>query len=499
MTSPDPSPVRKERSLVTPEVFQTVDSIRTAFDRLNMVLNSGQGYIKENNEWGVIAWREAPVLEAYLSMYELTKDARYLDWFTRHADEVAKKRDSVTGRKTYDGKSPPAWPSSGKYTLGVPATVPDAAGHSSLEIRTYGWSDSGSISISIQDGTKPGTYQITAARRSKILGDLTKTYDGLTQQTAERDINYQDVKEQLVRVKVTGGGRPVNTTLPPPATARYVFSVQTGVIASAYARFAALVKSYNLKEYGQKAQEYIRVATDAVATHDDEWKELSNNRGCYVFRRDAPVWSDGVVVPYNYLFAMGRACIFIYLATGDSKTKDRVERTKNFWRQSSCPNGSKEARAACLKTLENGSLVWPYWGEEGYSGWTPEENRSTNTPRRAGQRTMEDVNHGALDYAFFVDATRNGIGLTNGEMTQLAVTVKRNLLARLPDFPKWIDGTGSAGPAYPHLGHYISMADFDPSIARTVRDFVKDPGCETDNSLPALAGIALQLKKSGLI
>ena len=68
--------------------------------------------------------------------------------------------------------------------------------------------------------------------------------------------------------------------------------VETASIAYPFAWFARIVKNDpELCNYERKADIYVRAAADAVAVHDDEWRE-SGEEGCYIFRKGSPYWCD---------------------------------------------------------------------------------------------------------------------------------------------------------------------------------------------------------------
>ena len=84
-----------------------VRDLRAYFDQLD---NRGGDWNKNsNNDYGLLAFREAYVLQSYLLMYETYQDTYYLDKFVNHADSVLNQRDSVRKVTDYRGLSLPAW------------------------------------------------------------------------------------------------------------------------------------------------------------------------------------------------------------------------------------------------------------------------------------------------------------------------------------------------------------------------------------------------------
>ncbi|MDR9786125.1 MAG: Ig-like domain-containing protein [Peptococcaceae bacterium MAG4] len=84
-----------------------VRDLRAYFDQLDS--RGGDWNKNSNNDYGLLAFREAYVLQSYLLMYETYKDTRYLDKFVDHADSVLKQRDNIRKVTDYRGLSLPAW------------------------------------------------------------------------------------------------------------------------------------------------------------------------------------------------------------------------------------------------------------------------------------------------------------------------------------------------------------------------------------------------------
>jgi len=89
--------------------------LRQMFTRLDTV-NNGNWFKDANNESAQLAWGESYVMDAYLTMYEVTGDTYYLDKFVTHGKGVLAQRDISRGVTDYRGLSLPAW-RNGSYTL----------------------------------------------------------------------------------------------------------------------------------------------------------------------------------------------------------------------------------------------------------------------------------------------------------------------------------------------------------------------------------------------
>jgi hypothetical protein len=85
------------------------------FDEMDRAVNKGEGYSNSTNESGALAWAESYLLEAYLDMYEATRNEKYLASFVRHADRMVLNTDRKRGVNDYKGRSVVGW-SSTKYS-----------------------------------------------------------------------------------------------------------------------------------------------------------------------------------------------------------------------------------------------------------------------------------------------------------------------------------------------------------------------------------------------
>ncbi len=104
--------------LLSPPLFAadtTYQHLVHLFDRSDSSLNNGNGFSFETNEKGNLAWGESYILNAYLDMYEATKNVYYLRKFTEHADRVIANTDNERGEKDYIGRSLVGWGST-KYS-----------------------------------------------------------------------------------------------------------------------------------------------------------------------------------------------------------------------------------------------------------------------------------------------------------------------------------------------------------------------------------------------
>ncbi len=79
------------------------------FDSLDLAINNGNGYGKETNEDGNLAWAESYLLEAYLDMYEATGKIKYLKKFAVQSMSVYDSTDKARKIQDYKGRVRTGW------------------------------------------------------------------------------------------------------------------------------------------------------------------------------------------------------------------------------------------------------------------------------------------------------------------------------------------------------------------------------------------------------
>ncbi|MFD2329317.1 RCC1 domain-containing protein [Cohnella sp. GCM10020058] len=142
---------------------------KAAFDALDNGYNGGNGLIEPNDIGATsLAWVEGPTLASYVSMYKQYTDTAYLDKFIAQADQVLNLRDSVRGKTDYRGLSEPTWAAATRFTAGT-ATLRDANGVPTLEVRSALLFDSSENELKISPGTTPNTFKLEAYTRAESI------------------------------------------------------------------------------------------------------------------------------------------------------------------------------------------------------------------------------------------------------------------------------------------------------------------------------------------
>ncbi len=85
------------------------------FDQYDLYVDNGNGVSKLTNDNADLAWSESYFLEAYLDMYEATKNKKYIESFITQSQRVYNNSDNARGIKDYKGRTRTGW-SSSKYS-----------------------------------------------------------------------------------------------------------------------------------------------------------------------------------------------------------------------------------------------------------------------------------------------------------------------------------------------------------------------------------------------
>lgn len=253
----------------------------------------------------------------------------------------------------------------------------------------------GSLIRVYQSGLPPVTEQFSAF-----------TLDALAAQVEQRS--------SLAKVRIVGPQPPLPLlTWHFLAPERYQMALHTGLITYPLLRFALLVERDELVAWEAAAQLLSEYAIAAIHNHDDEWQAVSPTRGYYVFREDAPVWCNGVNLPFNQQAVMGRSLIMLCALTSQEPYCSRAEAIGQvFW-------------DGLVYDPERDSYVWHYWFGEGYEGWQDVESRFI--PTYPGFRGVESIYYASLDSDFAQLAYHHGLVFSGDDMLRLANTFMRQL------------------------------------------------------------------------
>ncbi len=212
---------------------------------------------------------------------------------------------------------------------------------------------------------------------------------------------------------------------------RYAWIVHNGNIVNNIARWVYLVKRDPLLDlrFGDKASEYLDAVKETVDGFDADWREGEvSGEGYY--------WSNYFdrPLPLNQQNAMGRAMLNIYLATGETRYLDRVEKMAIYFKN--------------RLRIEGDHYLWNYWSSGG---------------------RVDDFGHGAINVDFAFRSYRAGI-VFNVEDMQLFANTFNNSMVLNPDgtlqgFTQYIDGTGDVNHWQSWLWSRLGFEDYSVAVA----------------------------------
>ncbi|MBI2927240.1 MAG: hypothetical protein HYY24_16220 [Verrucomicrobia bacterium] len=237
---------------------------------------------------------------------------------------------------------------------------------------------------------------------------------------------------------------------------RYVWAVHTGMIVAPMARFAAVVRSDPelAARWGKAADRLLKIAEEAVAPHDDEYRDGPGSDEGYVY---CPYLKKHL--PLNMQNALARAWLAIDDATKPPKRRERVTRLARFLKNR-------------LRPMDDGSYVWAYW-----------------PPLEGAADGFEDISHATINVDFMVLCFEHGIVFTREDLARLEKTLfKRVLLAddRVSDTVGGGDKFNRYASAVLKWGR---LGRHSPAVRERLNSFSRAPGLDRETSALPL-GIA---------
>ncbi len=384
---------------------------------------------------GTNAWSISPVLESDLIMYEVTKDPKYLNRLIDNLDLIIKERDCIKGRKNFKGEISPTW-SSGNLYHSTFEDLKNKKGEPIIRVITYGkelwsplWNGNNTTYITVSAGTNLNSFKVRIDNPERIyIGSeecFDETYDNLNFGKNEIILDNEHVK--IIKLKkgakspednpISFERRMIENQLQP-------YVVHTGLYTKTMADLVYLIKNSDLNDYYQhKADEYLKVITEAVAYHDKEWVNMPNNRGYYKIAEDDLQWPNNVILPWNQMFGLLETMVSLYKITGDEAYKNKIERAANHFMDHVTLNKEKDL------------YIWNYWEWEGYTG-------------------RESHTYAKLDAEFIARCYDAGIVFTELDMRRFANTWATNFIKTGGKLANRVDGTGERGYEY-----YVAYAN----------------------------------------
>jgi hypothetical protein len=209
---------------------------------------------------------------------------------------------------------------------------------------------------------------------------------------------------------------------------RYRMALHTGLITYPLLRFALMVEQADLDHWQPDAQRYLQYARDAVDSHNDEWRTVSSAGGYYAARESAPVWFNGVNLPYNHQATIGRSLLLLYDLTHDETYRTRAMQIAQVLRDGMSYNPRTD------------SYSWCYWFGEGYDGWRDVEGRFVTT--YDGFKGPETIFYASIDSDFARLAYDHSLVFTKQDIIRLSNTFLNNLTNEDGELGCYVDGRG---------------------------------------------------------
>lgn len=224
-----------------------------------------------------------------------------------------------------------------------------------------------------------------ATRDEKYAPLIVKLSDWIAKSRDDR----QGLRDEL-RDKIGTAWSSTNYT----KGARYAWAVHTGMIVAPMARFAAVVRSDpRLKErWGSDADRLLKIAEEAVAVHDEEYREGPGVNEGYVY---CPYLKKHL--PLNMQNALARAWLAMDDATQTPKHRERITRLAQFLKNR-------------LRPMDDGTYAWAYW--------PPLENAA---------ESFEDISHASINVDFMVLCFEHKIVFTLGDLARVEQTLMKRV------------------------------------------------------------------------
>jgi hypothetical protein len=382
------------------------------------------------SDWyGDISWGSSWVLDSLVSMYEATRDEKYLETGSRMVGAIFAARDDKRNIRDYSGQITKFW-SNKKYNLGR-VEIKNQRGEVFLELGSIAFASANLTRVSVH---KSGTGSLTVIAENRALKEREEY----------RDIPYQDLEKRINTVRKSNKLIWLQRFEPamvhdfqeardvPTEVLVYAWPTHhVGWVLAPVLRWCWVVQKSQAKAWLPSAQTFVALALETLTAKDLEDNYVrAGGSGYYRIPRGVPVWADGAIEPFNVTNSFARAFYFAWKLTGRAEHLERTRELVNWWKA-----GWRKSRA--------GALEWPYWVGPGAEGWDRRTAPGVNTQEWKGTPTASPTKYAAVDFALVADIVREGDTLVSRDDL---VAVER-LVARLLDdhcrLPWRIDGVGT--------------------------------------------------------
>lgn len=243
--------------------------------------------------------------------------------------------------------------------------------------------------------------------------------------------------------------------------ARYAWAVHTGMIVAPMARFAAVVRSDPslMKQWSKDADRLLKIAEEAVAVHDNEYREGPQLDEGYIY---SPYLKKHL--PLNMQNALARAWLAIDDATKKPTYREQITRLAQFLKHR-------------LRPMEDGSYVWDYW-----------------PPLEGDTDKFEDISHAAINVDFMVQCFEHNIVFKQTDLARLEKTLLNRVLVANDRFSDTVGGGDKFNTSRPDVLRWERLGRHSPGVRERLTCLSQLP--EFANDITALpVGIVYSKEK----
>ncbi len=451
-------------------------------------------------EASVLAWGESYTIDAFVDLYEATKDPKYMKIVAARGKRVLSHRDDYRGMKDGSGKSRPAWSVGDRFVV-AEGTLLSNTGQEMLKIRSTvsSFNHLTTVEVILSEDSKTFTLLVRNEHYKRYErfdnvnmgfshGYLTDIInDPLAEYFAQSDSTI-DQSSNLIRIEEVKGGvsgilasQKITLTPIPIAFAGYL-----GVIYRPLMRFSEIVKKDPaLKDFVSDADLFIKAAEES---YDDIskrlWRTGSNpDEGYYLMcEKGESMPADNIGQPFNYLAKHVCTELALYRLTNKSEYLERSIKMINKFKNRLNYDSEKDL------------YIWYYWYEPmTTTGWWPEDNASYNSKVYRGWPSFENFSHGGHDIQMIMEAYRMGIGFDETDIRRFANTFLKNAISRdRKDINKYVDGSGEGSSSYfKAIYQWFALGEVEPEVLKAGKQMYEN---REEESLPFTARL-LKYKK----
>ena len=352
----------------------------TSFDASR---NEGKGY-SEHASSATLAWGESRYLNAYIKMYRVTGDTRWLDKVVDHFDRM------LANMSDHNGDGIPGWHTD-RYSVS--------------RMRAEALHNRGTAKITPEQATVTNITQAHEAVDAEYSVERTGADRFVVRDMTRQEVVYdgpysigQDIpgiagfSVQLDGLPETGDKFRVQTWGVGPLE----YAVHEGMILYPIAQFIELALNSQGGRYEEKARFYLRLMEKRILEKQERyWLEVTPEVGAYRFTESARERFPNRILPHNQYLALGRAFLVLKDVSDHPLFLKRATQMATHFKRSLKQTGE--------------AYTWAYW--DWVEAGMPDRSRT------------EDTSHGHIDIEFVVEAYRRGVVFTRADMLRFARTL----------------------------------------------------------------------------